>query len=173
MKEKLTIEKLTLFNIKSQDSHVILAQKFLFNNIMKSLAYILGIIFTFFSCTSGTKISSKATLITYELEDLSLEGTIAEVYYNRNKIKKSITTLYGESGKAIVTYDFLKDRIKVNEIRYQYHADLENLDQPGAVELAYDVNYVLDLNGNRKDKTKDHWFDIFDAFKAVVPFRLE
>lgn len=151
---------------------------------MKSLAYSFGIIFILFSCTvrskPNTKTNSKIlltadtdTLIIYKLEGLSLEGAIVEVYYSQNKIKKSITTLYGESGKAIVTYEFLENSIKVNEIKYQYHADLENLDKPRAVVLEYEVNYILDLNGNRKDRTKDHWYDIFEEFKEAIPFQLK
>lgn len=69
---------------------------------------------------------AKDTIITYDIEGVSAEGAGAKVNYVNGKITKSVTSIYGETGQATITYEFDTDIIKVLETKYSYKLSKSN-----------------------------------------------
>jgi hypothetical protein len=115
----------------------------------------------------------KDTLITYEIEDISTEGTGTEVNYVNGKITKSITNIYAGTWQASVIYEFGTDKIKVLETKYYYKTGIENVKSDEDMQLDYEISYFIDYSGNLIGKSISNRIDIFQEFKEVVPFELK
>lgn len=118
-------------------------------------------------------IMAQDTLITYDIEGISTEGAGAKVNYLSGKITKSVTSIYGETGQAIITYEFDTDKIKVLETRYSYKTTIENVKSNKDMNLDYKISYIIDFKGNFIGKDIPDRIDIFKEFKEAVPFELE
>lgn len=114
----------------------------------------------------------KDTLITYELDGISLEGTETKVNYINSKITKSFTSVYGETGLATIIYEFGTDKIKVLETKYSYKSGIEKVKSNKDLKLDYKICYFIDFNGNLLGKDITERIDIFKEFKEAVPFEL-
>jgi hypothetical protein len=116
---------------------------------------------------------SKDTVITYDIEGISLEGADAKVNYVNGKITKSVTSVYGETGRATIIYEFKMDKIKVLETKYSYKSGIENIKSDEVdMHLDYEISYLIDLKGNLIEKEIPDRIDIFKEFKEIVPFEL-
>ncbi len=116
---------------------------------------------------------AKDTIITYDIEGISAEGTGAKVNYVNGKITKSVTSIYGETGQATITYEFDTDKIKVLEIKYSYKKTIENVKSDKEMKLDYEISYFIDFKGNFIGKEIPDRIDIFKEFKDAVPFELK
>ncbi len=114
----------------------------------------------------------KDTLITYELDGISLEGTETKVNYINSKITKSFTSIYGETGLATIIYEFGTDKIKVLETKYSYKSGIEKVKSNKDLKLDYKICYFIDFKGNLLGKDITDRIDIFKEFKEAVPFEL-
>ncbi|MDR1876292.1 MAG: hypothetical protein LBQ84_01565 [Flavobacteriaceae bacterium] len=112
-------------------------------------------------------------MITYEIEDISTEGTGTEVNYVNGKITKSITNIYAGTWQASVIYEFGTDKIKVLETKYYYKTGIENVKSDEDMQLDYEISYFIDYSGNLIGKSISNRIDIFQEFKEVVPFELK
>ncbi|MGJ1420759.1 hypothetical protein ACR79T_14145 [Sphingobacterium spiritivorum] len=122
---------------------------------------------------SDVSVISNDTLIKYDIEGISTEGTEAEVRYVNGKIAKSTTSVYGETGQANIIYEFDSDRIKVLETKYSYLTGLANLKSDKDIKLEYKISYSIDLKGHLIGKEIPVRIDIFNEFKNTVPFELK
>lgn len=116
---------------------------------------------------------SKDTVINYDIEGISAEGAVAEVNYVNSKIFKSVTRVYGETGQAIIIYEFDTDRIKVIETKYSYKTGIENVKSDKDMQLDYEIDYFIDYEGNLIGEEIQNRIDIFKEFKDVVQFELK
>lgn len=115
----------------------------------------------------------KDTILTYDIEGISAEGAEAKVNYANGKITKSVTSIYGETGQATITYEFDTDKIKVLEIKYAYNTTIENVKSDKDMKLDYEISYFIDFKGNLIGKAIPDRIDIFKEFKDAVPFELK
>lgn len=113
------------------------------------------------------------TLITYEIEGISKEGTGAKVNYVNGKITKSVTSIYGETGQATIIYEFKTEKIKVLETKYYYKSEIENIKSNEDMQLDYEISYFIDFKGNPIGEEIPDRIDIFKEFKEAVPFELK
>lgn len=116
---------------------------------------------------------AKDTIITYDIEGISAEGAGAKVNYVNGKITKSVTSIYGETGQATITYEFDTDKINVLEIKYSYKTTIENVKSDKDMKLDYEISYFIDFKGNLIGKEIPDRIDIFKEFKDAVPFELK
>lgn len=116
---------------------------------------------------------AKDTIITYDIEGVSAEGAGAKVNYVNGKITKSVTSIYGETGQATITYEFDTDKIKVLETKYSYKTTIENVKSDKYMKLDYEISYFIDFKGNLIGKEIPDRIDIFKFFKNAVPFELK
>jgi len=114
----------------------------------------------------------KDTLITYNIEGISTEGTGAVVNYVNGKITKSIIYIYAGTWQASIIYEFEKNRIKVLETKYSYKTELENVTSDEDMQLDYETSYFIDFKGKVIGLPIQERIDIFQEFKATVPFDL-
>lgn len=117
--------------------------------------------------------TQKDTTITYDIEGISTEGARADVRYVNGEIAESTTTIYGEMGKATVTYKFEKDRIKVSETQYSYKTHVVDLKSDSDIQVSKQLSYYVDFNGNVIGDPVPDRVDIFREFKQAVPFKLD
>lgn len=122
---------------------------------------------------NNQRVTPKDTVITYNLEGVSTEGAQVEVNYKSGKISKSETIVYGETGKAIIVYEFENNRIKVFETRYSYKTNFENVKSDDDIQLSKEQIYYLDYNGNVIEGTDNERVDIFQEFKRDIPFSVK
>lgn len=115
----------------------------------------------------------KDTIITYDIEGISAEGVGAKVNYVNGKISTSVTSIYGETGQATITYEFDTDKIKVLETKYSYKTMIENVQSDKNMKLDYEISYFIDFKGNLTGKEIPNRIDIFKEFKDAVPFELK
>lgn len=67
------------------------------------------------------------TIITYNINGISSEGTEAVVTYKNKKIYESKINIYGETGQAELIYKFSPTSIEITENRYKYKGILKLL----------------------------------------------
>jgi hypothetical protein len=115
---------------------------------------------------------AKDTLVTYDIEGISTEGTVANVNYVNGKITKSVINIYGETGQARILYKFDIDKIKVLETKYSYKMGIENVKSDEDMQIDYEIEYFIDFKGNLLGKEISDRIDIFKEFREVVPFEL-
>lgn len=147
---------------------------------------IICLFFVFVSCNSTHKqeiggsnkesnfnAMEKDTLITYDIEGISTEGAETVVNYVNGNIAKSVTNIYGETGKATIIYEFNTDQIKVSETKYSYKTGIEKVRSNEDIQLDYKISYFIDFKGSLVGKEILDRIDIFEEFKEAVPFKLE
>lgn len=115
---------------------------------------------------------SKDTIITYDIDDVSTEGTGAEVSYVNGYISKSKINIYQCSGQASIIYTFKKDSIEVSETAYRYTTELMKVKDSTDFEIVYKENYAIDFDGNVLGKSVPNRIDIYNEFTKAVPFNL-
>lgn len=115
---------------------------------------------------------AKDTLITYDIEGISIEGAETKVNYVNGKIIKSVTSIYGETGQAKIIYEFETDKIKVLETKYSYKSGIENVKSDEDMQLDYEISYFIDFKGKLLGKEIPDRIDIFKEFKEAIPFEL-
>lgn len=123
---------------------------------------------------SGNSFCSTATNetpITYNIEGISSEGAEAKVYYVNGKISKSFTTIYGETGRATIIYEFGAEKIKVLEIKYSYKCMLEDVKSDSDLLMDYSISYFINYDGKVVGSEAPEHIDIFQEFQRVVPFQ--
>lgn len=117
--------------------------------------------------------NKRDTIINYDIQGISSEGTQAKVSYIGGKIRKSVVNIYGETGQANIVYIFLNNRINVTEKKYAYKAVLADVHSSKDIILEKEISYVLDFNGKPIGKGDADRIDIFSEFKKTVPFELK
>lgn len=122
---------------------------------------------------SNPKSTLKDTVITYNLEGISTEGTSANVLYQNGKILESIINLYSGTGKKEIEYLFEKDRIKVVEKYFIYLTELENVKSDDDIELTKEQTYYINYSGNVIGNPVEDRIDIFSEFKKEIPFTIK
>lgn len=144
------------------------------------IKYIFIFVLFFVSCSSSIQkkdlVSNKNlkdTIITYNLEGISIEGAEVKVSYKASKILNSKTILYGETGKAIIFYDFDTQKIKVIEKYYLYKKSLENVESDDDIEFIKEQSYYIDYNGSVIGRPIEDRIDIFKEFKDKIPFNIK
>lgn len=115
---------------------------------------------------------ARDTLITYDIDGISTEGTGADVNYVNGKITKSVVSIYAGTWQATIVYHFETNRIKVLETKYYYKTEIENVKSDEDMQLDYERSYFIDFKGNLIGKEIPDRIDIFKEFKEVVPFQL-
>lgn len=148
------------------------------------MKYIIVLCFVIVSCNFSSKqemgsinnkfyLVAKDTIITYDIERSSVERTEAKVNYVNSKITKSVTSIYGETGQATITYEFDEDKIKVFETKYSYKTTIESVKSDKDMKLDYEISYFIDFKGNLIGEEIPDRIDIFKEFKDTVPFELK
>jgi hypothetical protein len=148
---------------------------------MKIFMYVISL-FIILGCSNGQRenlimenqrLVQKDTIIIYDIESISTEGAEAKVSYVNGKITKSITSIYASTWQMSIEYDFQKDKIKVLESKYSYKTEIENVRSNEDMNLDYEISYFIDFEGKIIGKSVSDRIDIFEEFKAIVPFELE
>ncbi len=121
---------------------------------------------------SNPELVSRDTLIIYDIDGISAEGTEAKVNYVNGKISRSMISIYGETGQASIIYEFEKDKINVSEKKFLYKTNIENVKFDTDMFLDYEISYTIDFKGNLINKQISEWIDIFKEFSDVVPFEI-
>jgi hypothetical protein len=112
------------------------------------------------------------TVISYDIMDVSLEGSEAKVHYIKGSIRDVEWEIFGETGQATIYYNFLPNgTVKVREKRSSYDSGMQYVRSDKDVHLKKIIEYQLDTNGVLLSKTKDI-MSVFGEFKKVVPLDL-
>ncbi|REC52551.1 MULTISPECIES: hypothetical protein [Chryseobacterium] len=119
------------------------------------------------------KIIPKDTVIIYDIEGISSEGTEAVVTYKNKKIYESKINIYGETGQAKLIYKFLSKNIEITENRYVYKGDIESVNDKNDLILANSIKYNIDYTGKILSNNPKDYIDVFKEFKESVPFELK
>jgi len=123
--------------------------------------------------TQKNDVIKKDTIITYNIDGISSEGTEAKVIYKKQKIYESEINVYGETGQVKLTYKFFSTDIEVTENSYKYKEDLKSINSKDDLILLNSVKYYIDYSGKvLSNNIKEH-IDIFKGFKVSVPFELK
>jgi hypothetical protein len=126
--------------------------------------------------TDNLKLN-KSDIITYEFSlegDYSAEGNVGKAFYLNNNIKKLEVIFYGETGKAIYTYFFKENKIKVLQKRFDYNVPLFEVKNNSNIKLTQTIKYVLDYNGKLiGTNAPDADLEIYTDLKKSVPFTLK
>lgn len=122
--------------------------------------------------SSFNKVNPRDTVITYNIEEISLEGTEAVVTYRNKKIYKSKINIYGETGQVELIYKFFPANIEVTENSYRYKEDLKNVNSKDDLILSNTAKYYIDDTGKILSNKPKEYIDIFKEFKSSVPFEL-
>ena len=147
---------------------------------MKQYIFVILAMVSLLFCCNGRVTSTapkdniniiKDTVITYDLEDISSEGTEVVAHYVQNKITLCEIGIYGEMGRAKLVYEFSDNQIKVTEKDYNYQVPFMEVTEKD-IKLVKDFSYTMDLNGVPLEKVDSSRIDIFQEFKQVVPFIL-
>lgn len=117
-------------------------------------------------------IVEKDTIIVYDIDNISSEGTEAVVKYHNGKIQESTISIYGETGQAKIIYLFSTDSIYVMEKEYAYNEDLKKVSSEKDMKIKKEINYIIDWNGQLIGNSGKDRLDVFQEFKKVVPFKL-
>lgn len=123
--------------------------------------------------SSTNKETLKDTLITYNIEGVSSEGTEAKITYKSKKNYAGKINIYGETGQAELIYKFFPTNIEVTEKRYEYKKDLKSVNEKEDLILANTVTYKVDYEGNILSNKPKEYIDIFKELKESVPFELK
>lgn len=113
------------------------------------------------------------TTITYTIEGISAEGADSKVHYINDIIYKSVTNIYGETGKVTIIYNFDSNIIKVLETKYTYKTTISKVKINEDMNLDYQINYIIDFNGKIIGKEFSERIDIFQEFIKIVPFKIK
>lgn len=152
-------------------------------NMKKSLLAILSICILII-CTSSDNIASayndealpnqpKDTIISYLIENISTEGTNADVRYINGKIKSAEVLICMSMGQMQINYTFYPDTVEVQEIAYSYTKPIDEVRSKADFFKEYELKYQIDYNGKRiKILQNISHSDFFIEFKKVVPFDL-
>ena len=112
------------------------------------------------------------TVISYDIMDVSLEGSEANVHYIKGRIRDVKWEIFGETGQATIYYNFLPNgTVKVREKRSSYDSGMQYVRSDKDMHLKKIIEYQLDTNGVLLSKTKDI-MSVFEEFKKVVPLDL-
>lgn len=114
----------------------------------------------------------KDTIIFYNIDGISSEGTEACVEYIKGRVKESLISIYGETGQSKIIYKFLDDSIEVLEKDFFYKTNLLEVKSDKDIVLKKEIIYCIDFDGNLKRDTIKDRIDIFKEFKKNVPFIL-
>ena len=135
---------------------------------------ILSIIITSCNCNNKQDFTSivNDTLITYDMDGISTEGTVSKVNYINGKINRSVTNIYAGTWQDSIIYEFQNDKIKVLEIKYSYKTELENIKSLEDMQIEYNIDYFIDYKGNIIGEEIPNRIDIFKEFRETVPFKL-
>ena len=144
----------------------------------KTLFFSTLIILSCLSCSNKEQSISntsdaalmKDTIISYDLENISSEGTEAIVTYKNRIATKATINIYGETGKIIITYLFNKNIISVQEEIISY-ISLLNEDSLEVIPISK-ISYFLDYKGHFKGKKRIRYTDIFKSFMETVPLKI-
>lgn len=116
---------------------------------------------------------NKDTIIVYDLEGFSSEGTEAIVDYKSGYIQSVEVSMYGETGQAKVHYTFYKDSISVLEKQYRYTKRIEDVKSDDDILLESSVSYSINQSGHvLKGDTLATSIAIFNGIKEKIPFVL-
>lgn len=147
---------------------------------MKKYIFVILLIVSLLSCCNGRgtstiskeNIEKKDTVITYDLEDISSEGTEVVARYVKNKITFCEISICGETGQAKLVYEFSNNQIKVTEKDYNYQVPFVEVTEKD-IKLVKDFSYTMDLNGVPIGKADSDRIDIFQEIKQNIPFILQ
>lgn len=123
--------------------------------------------------TKENDVIKKDTIITYNIDGISSEGTEAKVIYKKQKIYESEINVYGETGQVKLTYKFFSTDIEVTENSYKYKEGLKSVNSKDDLILSNSVKYYIDYSGKVLSNNIKEYIDIFKEFKASVPFELK
>ena len=115
------------------------------------------------------------TIIEYNIEDISSEGTSAFAKYKSGIIKSVDISVYSERGQFKEQYDFCDDNISVLEKKYGYGEKLiTEIKSDDDMILLTEIKYEMDIEGNpvNGNKLPNERLDILNELKEVVPFKL-
>ncbi|MCJ7933583.1 MAG: hypothetical protein MUW56_08075 [Chryseobacterium sp.] len=115
----------------------------------------------------------KDTIITYNIDGISSEGSEAVVIYKRKKIYESKINIYGETGQAELIYKFYPTKIEVIEKTHKYKGDLKSVNSKEDLKLVNIVKYYIDYKGELLSNPPKKRIDIFKEFKNNVPFEIK
>lgn len=123
--------------------------------------------------TQKNDVIKKDTIITYNIDGISSEGTEARVIYKKQKIYESTINIYGETGQAELIYKFSPTNIEVTENSYKYKEDLKSVNSKDDLILSNTVKYYIDYTGKVLSNNLKEHIDIFKEFKESIPFELK
>lgn len=115
---------------------------------------------------------TKDTIIKYDLEGISTEGTEAKAKYSKNKIIECELNIYGETGQAQIIYKFTTDKIIVTQRDYIYNKQLDKIDSNEDIKLNSSLKYDIEYSGKIIGRKPDGIIEIFNEVKKQVPFAL-
>lgn len=88
------------------------------------------------------------TTITYDIEEISSEGTEAIACYHGKKLYQCTVSVFGAGGRTDLQFDFDDSAVKVKEYSYQYTKPLAEISSDKEIWLSDSLFYVLDkMNG--------------------------
>ncbi|APD08047.1 hypothetical protein UJ101_02549 [Flavobacteriaceae bacterium UJ101] len=131
------------------------------------------------SCSKQGKIKKNQgslikndTIIYYDLEEISLEGTEVKVLYSNDTINKATINIYGETGQNEIIYIFNNDIINVEEKVYQYEEPI-NVSSGNKPHLKSYQKYTMNYEGEIENNDDEEIIDVFDVFRSKIPFYLK
>gem|GEM_PF-1553011 len=112
------------------------------------------------------------SVITYDIEGLSLEGGEATARYMKGQLSQCVLLLAGETGQRKLIYTFSGDSVKVEEEQYSFEEGILMSDNDNKLQLDTTLHYTLDTTGKLRGPAPAGFTDVFADMKKVVKMRL-
>lgn len=112
------------------------------------------------------------SVITYDIEGLSLEGGEATARYTKGQLRQCVLLLAGETGQRKLIYTFSGDSVKVEEEHYSFEEGILMSDNDNKLQLDTTFHYTLDTTGKARGPAPAGFTDVFAGMKKVVKMRI-
>lgn len=109
------------------------------------------------------------TVITYDMDGISLEGAEANARYVQGQLRQCILHVLGETGQRKLVYTFSGDSINVEEEQYSYEEGILTTGGDNKLQLDTTLHYTLDTAGKVRGNVVTGYTDVFKEMKKVVP----
>ena len=120
-------------------------------------------------------IHLRDTLIHYSIEGISAEGSEVMATYQQNTLRNAQWIIYGETGKTIIRYQWIKNGgITATEHYYRYKTNLTNVQSDQYISLVDSVNYIMNRNGQITSIIVQKDFEnLYPIFTKHVPLIID
>ena len=112
------------------------------------------------------------TIMIFDLEGISTEGTNATVKYVKNRINSAEIIIYSGSGKVELIMSFKKDSIETKETVYRYEVPISEVGWKSDMYEESNSSYWINYNGKLIRGGENRKANIWHDFKEKIPFTL-